>query len=88
MTGYLENTGCVAFLLVMQQVVAQSLVQYVQPLSGTAPSTTTAAIKHSEAGGTEKNANTIPAVTLAFCHDTMDAANKNYRNKMPATLLL
>lgn len=48
-----------------RQVSAQSLVQYVQPLSGTAPSTTTAAIKHSEAGS-EKNANTIPAVTQPF----------------------
>ncbi len=45
---------------------AQSLVQYVQPWSGTAPSTTISAMKHSEAGSTEKNANTIPAVTLPF----------------------
>lgn len=44
---------------------SQDLVQYVQPLSGTAPSTTTAAQKHSEAGS-EKNANTIPAVGLPF----------------------
>jgi len=36
----------------------------VQPLSGTAQATTPAAIKHSE--GTEKNANTIPAVGLPF----------------------
>lgn len=46
-------------------VHAQDLVKYVQPLSGTAPSTTTAAQKHSEAGS-EKNANTIPAVGLPF----------------------
>jgi predicted alpha-1,2-mannosidase len=46
-------------------VHSQDLVQYVQPLSGTAPSTTTAAQKHSEAGS-EKNANTIPAVGLPF----------------------
>jgi predicted alpha-1,2-mannosidase len=46
-------------------VYSQDLVQYVQPLSGTAPSTTTAAQKHSEAGS-EKNANTIPAVGLPF----------------------
>jgi predicted alpha-1,2-mannosidase len=45
---------------------AQNLLQYVQPLSGTAPATTISAIKHSEAGGTETNANTIPAVTLPF----------------------
>jgi predicted alpha-1,2-mannosidase len=44
---------------------SQDLLQYVQPLSGTAPSTTTAAQKHSEAGS-EKNANTIPAVGLPF----------------------
>ena len=46
-------------------MVGQGLMQYVQPLSGTAPSTTMAALKHSEAGS-EKNANTIPAVTLPF----------------------
>ncbi len=45
---------------------AQNLIQYIQPLSGTAPATTISAIKHSEAGGTETNANTIPAVTLPF----------------------
>ncbi|WP_205509007.1 GH92 family glycosyl hydrolase [Longitalea arenae] len=44
---------------------SQDLLKYVQPLSGTAPSTTTAAQKHSEAGS-EKNANTIPAVGLPF----------------------
>ena len=44
---------------------AQDLLKYVQPLSGTAPSTTLAAQKHSEAGS-EKNANTIPAVGLPF----------------------
>jgi len=42
----------------------QDLVQYVQPLSGTAPSTTAASLKHG--GGTELNANTIPAVGLPF----------------------
>lgn len=44
---------------------AQNLIQYAQPLAGTAPSTTAAALKHSE-GGTEKNANTIPAAGLPF----------------------
>lgn len=44
---------------------AQHLLHYVQPQAGTAPSTTTAALKHSEAGS-EKNANTIPAVGLPF----------------------
>lgn len=42
----------------------QSLLQYVQPLAGTAPSTTPAALKHGE--GTEHNANTIPAVGVPF----------------------
>ena len=44
---------------------AQNLLPYVQSMSGTAPSTTITALKHSEAGS-EKNANTIPAVTLPF----------------------
>jgi predicted alpha-1,2-mannosidase len=44
---------------------AQNLLQYVQPLSGTASSTTAAALKHSEAGS-EQNANTIPAAGLPF----------------------
>lgn len=52
-------------VLLGQYLSAQNLLEYVQPLSGTAPSTTTAALKHSEAGS-EKNANTIPAVTLPF----------------------
>lgn len=47
------------------QLDAQNLLQYVQPLSGTAPSTTLSALKHSEAGS-EQNANTIPAVGLPF----------------------
>jgi len=43
---------------------AQDVVQYVQPLAGTAASTTSAALKHGS--GTELNANTIPAVGLPF----------------------
>ena len=57
--------ACVTFVLLTQHVAAQNLLHYVQPLSGTAPSTTPAALKHSE-GGSEKNANTIPAVGLPF----------------------
>jgi len=45
---------------------SQGLLSYVQPLSGTAPSTTISAVKHSEAGSKEQNANTIPAVGLPF----------------------
>ena len=54
------------FLLLCSTIAcSQNLTKYVQPLSGTAPSTTTAAQKHSEAGS-EKNANTIPAVGVPF----------------------
>lgn len=41
------------------------LVKYVQPMAGTAASTTISALKHGD-GGTEKFANTIPAVGLPF----------------------
>lgn len=58
-------TMAAVLLLPCTRPAAQTLLQYVQPLCGTAPSTTLAALKHSEAG-TEKNANTIPAVTLPF----------------------
>jgi hypothetical protein len=55
-----------AFFLtgIVHTITAQNLLQYVQPLSGTASATTKAALKHSE--GTEQNANTIPAVGLPF----------------------
>ncbi|PTR01161.1 putative alpha-1,2-mannosidase [Mucilaginibacter yixingensis] len=43
---------------------AQDLTSYVQPLSGTASSTTRSAAKHG--ASTELNANTMPAVTLPF----------------------
>src|SRR6266496_3155148 len=65
-TGCVKTTFCIGiFLCNIVNATAQNLLQYVQPLSGTAPSTTTAAVKHSEAGS-EKNANTIPAVGLPF----------------------
>ena len=63
--GFIKITAITLFLLASEWLLAQALMQYVQPLSGTAPSTTMAALKHSEAGS-EKNANTIPAVTLPF----------------------
>lgn len=55
------------FLLALTTVGArpQALIDYVQPLAGTAASTTVSASKHSEAGS-EKNANTIPAVGRPF----------------------
>ena len=65
--GYIKiSIGIFILLLITGISPAQNLVQYVQPLSGTAPATTISAIKHSEAGGTETNANTIPAVCLPF----------------------
>jgi predicted alpha-1,2-mannosidase len=53
------------YLIFSGNSMSQGLVQYVQPLSGTAASTTISALKHNEAG-TEQNANTIPAVGLPF----------------------
>jgi predicted alpha-1,2-mannosidase len=53
------------FLLLFKYASTQNLVKYVQPLSGTAPSTTLSALKHSEASS-ESSANTIPAVGLPF----------------------
>lgn len=52
------------FTVICLQPLAQDLVKYVQPLAGTAPATTPAALRHSE--GTEKNANTFPSVGLPF----------------------
>jgi putative alpha-1,2-mannosidase len=62
---HVKKTFILIFLLLSQGGIAQNLIQYVQPLSGTAPSTTISALKHSEAGS-EKNANTIPAVGVPF----------------------
>ena len=64
--GYIKKvvTGFLLFSIT-HLVHAQDLLHYVQPLSGTAPYTTLAAQKHSEAGS-EKNENTIPAVGLPF----------------------
>jgi len=66
---------------VLQQSYAQNLLQYVQPLSGTAPSTTVAAVKHSERGSTEQNANTIPAVGLPFSMTQFTAQTRQTENK-------
>lgn len=52
-------------LLRIDCLYSQDPLKYVQPLSGTASSVTKAAMLHSEAGS-EKNANTIPAVGLPF----------------------
>lgn len=64
--GAIMKIGILFLLSIgVQHTQAQGLLHYVQPHAGTASSTTTAALKHSEAGS-EKNANTIPAVTLPF----------------------
>ncbi len=57
-----------SFLLCITSLCSksQNLMPYVQPLSGTAASTTLTALKHSEGGSSEKNANTIPSVGLPF----------------------
>jgi predicted alpha-1,2-mannosidase len=60
--------------------LSQDLTQYVQPLSGTAPATTVAAKKHSEAGS-EKNANTIPSVSLPFAMTQWTAQTRTSEKK-------
>lgn len=50
--------------LVIRGQQKEGLLRYVNPLTGTANSTTQTALKHG--GGTELLANTIPAVTLPF----------------------
>lgn len=67
-------------VVITQLCFAQDLVKYVQPLAGTAPSTTIAAVKHSEAGS-EKNANTIPAVGLPFGMTQWTAQTRFAENK-------
>lgn len=59
-------TTTLLLLLFMKAATAQqvSYVSYVNPLMGTAPSTTISAMKHGE--GTEHLANVIPAVGLPF----------------------
>ncbi len=64
----------------MSSVKGQNLIQYVQPLSGTASSTTASALKHSEAGS-EGNANTIPAVGLPFAMTQWTPQTRQSENK-------
>ncbi len=80
--GYIQRIiSLLIFALLMQYASAQNLVQYVQPLAGTASATTISAVKHSEAGGTEANANTIPAVTLPFAMTQWTAQTRQTENK-------
>jgi predicted alpha-1,2-mannosidase len=67
-------------LFSFQNGITQNLLQYVQPLSGTAPSTTLSALKHSEASS-EASANTIPAVCLPFGMTQWTAQTKFTENK-------
>lgn len=62
---HLRKIALAVLIFWFQKGNCQDLLKYVQPLSGTSPSTTISASKHSEAGS-EKNANTIPAVCLPF----------------------
>lgn len=58
---------CLWVCLVQQssaQTATHALLNYVDPLVGTAPSTTPSALKHGEGG--EQRANTIPAVGIPF----------------------
>jgi predicted alpha-1,2-mannosidase len=68
------------FLFFIKNLSAQNLIQYVQPLSGTATSTTNSALKHSEAGS-EGNANTIPAVGLPFAMMQWTPQTRQSENK-------
>jgi predicted alpha-1,2-mannosidase len=56
--------GLNGLLITISFAQSLDLVKYVQPLSGTAASTTSSALKHGS--GTESYANTIPAVGLPF----------------------
>ena len=71
----------IVLLLAAASSAAQNLLQYVQPLAGTAVATTASAIKHSEAGGTEANANTIPSVTVPFAMTQFTPQTRQSENK-------
>lgn len=79
----IQHNAMLLLLVVVsiQNASAQNLIQYVQPLAGTASATTISAAKHSEAGGTEANANTIPAVTLPFAMTQWTAQTRQSENK-------
>ena len=70
----------ITFCFLFEKGLAQNLLQYVQPLSGTASSTTPSALKHSEAGS-EASANTIPAVCLPFGMTQWTAQTRFTENK-------
>lgn len=55
-------SACLLFTI--SSAIAQNLVNYVQPMAGTATATTTSALKHGSV--LARYANTIPAVTVPF----------------------
>ena len=76
------HISLITILFSATSVQSQDFTQYVQPLSGTAPATTIAAKKHAEAGS-EKNANTIPAVTLPFAMTQWTAQTRLQKKCIP-----
>ncbi len=77
---YLKILLTVSLFIVVRISFSQSLIQYVEPLSGTASSTTASALKHSEAGS-EGNANTIPSVGLPFAMTQWTPQTRTTENK-------
>ncbi|QJD96672.1 glycoside hydrolase family 92 protein [Mucilaginibacter robiniae] len=81
-TFYKKYILCSIALLLVGYAHAQSLVQYVQPMAGTAAATTKAALKHGT--GLELNANTIPAVTVPFAMTQWTPQTQTTENKCMA----
>src|SRR6185437_2675075 len=69
-----------SLFVLLKMSYGQNILQYVQPLSGTAPSTTMSALKHSEAGS-EGNANTIPSVGMPFAMTQWTPQTRTTENK-------
>lgn len=70
-------------LLACQQIPSgKNLVDYVNPLIGTAPSTTISALKHGE--GTENNSQVVPFVTVPFGMTNWTAQTKDTETKCVA----
>ena len=82
---YKKCLSCAIAMMILLELLsanssAQNLIQYVQPLSGTASSTTLSALKHIEASS-EGNANTIPAVGLPFAMTQWTPQTRQTENK-------
>lgn len=72
-------TAIILLFFIVRSIRAQELTGYVQPMSGTAASTTPTALKHGE--GTELNANTIPAVGTPFAMTQWTPQTRATENK-------